>query len=72
MTMTLRQKIKIELIKRNIPAAEIGRRMGVSRQAIYQTVDGIIKSRRLRRAIAEAIGAKIEDLWPTNGNYQSK
>ena len=68
MTMTLRQKVKIELIKRNIPAAGIARGMGVSRQAIYQTVDGIIKSRRLRKAIAEAIGVEVEDLWPSNGN----
>lgn len=68
MTMTRRQKVKIELIKKGIPAAGIARQMGVSRQAIYQTVDGIIKSRRLRKAIAEAIGVKIEDLWPSNGN----
>lgn len=68
MTMTRRQKVKIELIKKGIPAAEIARQMSVSRQAIYQTVDGIIKSRRLRKAIADAIGLRVEDLWPSNGN----
>lgn len=70
--MTLRQKIKIELIKKGIPAAEIGRRMGVSRQAIYQTVDGEIKSNRLRKAIAEAIGVTVEELWPANDNGQKE
>lgn len=70
MTMTMRQKIKIELIKKGIPAAEVARRMGVSRQAIYQTIDGIIKSRRLRKAIAEAIGVEVTELWPANDKGQ--
>ena len=66
--LTLRQKIKIEFIKRNISGAEIGRRMGVSREAIHQVIGGKTRSKRIRKAIAEAIGVKVEDLWPTNGN----
>ena len=68
MSITLKQKIKIELIKKNIPAAEIARRLGVSRQAVWLTIHGKTKKIRNRKAIAEAIGVKVEDLWPSNGN----
>lgn len=70
MSITTKQKIKIELIKYGINGAQIGRKVGVSRDAISKTIKGEIKSRRLRKAIADAIGVKVEDLWPTNGNYQ--
>lgn len=68
MSITLKQKIKIELIKKNIPAAEIGRRLGISRQAIWLTIQGKTKKIRNRKAIADAIGMAVEELWPTNGN----
>ena len=68
MKTNLRQKIKIELIKKGIPAAEIGRKLGLTRQAIYQTISGKTKKIRNRKAIAEAIGVEVEDLWPSNGN----
>ena len=68
MIMTLKQKIKIELIKRGIPAAEIARQMGVTRVAIYLTIKGEIKAYRLRKAIADAIGVEVSELWPSNGN----
>ncbi|GAB62695.1 MAG: HTH domain-containing protein [Candidatus Jettenia sp.] len=64
--ITTKQKIRIEFIKRNISGAEIGRRMGVSRVAVYQVITGKTKSKRLRKAIADAIGMRVEDLWPEN------
>ena len=64
----LEQKIKIELIKKGIPAAEIGRRLGITRNAIWLTIHGKTKKLRNRKAIAEAIGVTVEDLWPKNGN----
>lgn len=67
MSITTKQKIKIELIKYGINGAQIGRKVGVSRDAISKTIKGEIRSRRLRKAIAEAIGVEVEDLWP-NGN----
>ena len=67
MSITTKQKIKIELIKYGINGAQIGRKVGVSRDAIAKTIKGEIRSRRLRKAIAEAIGVEVEDLWP-NGN----
>lgn len=68
MSITTQQKIKIELIKKNLSGAEIGRRAGVCRDSISKTIKGEIKSHRLRKAIAEAIGVTVEELWPTNGN----
>ncbi len=65
---TTKQKIEIEFVKKNISGAEIGRRMGVSRVAIYQVISGKTKSKRLRKAIAEAIGMEVSDLWPENKN----
>ena len=55
------------LLEKDISAAEIARQAGVSRSAITYAMNGKIKSKKLRTAIARAIGAEIEDLWP-NGN----
>ncbi|GJQ47599.1 MAG: XRE family transcriptional regulator [Candidatus Jettenia sp.] len=64
--ITTKQKIKIEFIKKDVSGAEIGRRMGVSRVAVYQVISGKTKSKRLRKAIADAIGMEVSDLWPNN------
>ena len=66
--ITTRQQIKIELIKKNTSGFEIARKMGVTRAAIYLTIYGKRKSPRLRKAIADAIGVEVSDLWPTNGH----
>lgn len=68
MSLTLEQKIRIELIKKNIPAAEIARRLGITRNAIWLTIHGKTKKLRNRKAIADAIGMAVEELWPPNGN----
>lgn len=64
MQITLDKKIRIEMIKRDVSGAEIARKVGVTRVAIYRTIDGFIKSYRLRKAIADAIGEPVEALWP--------
>ncbi len=57
-------KIKIELLKNGITGAEIARRAGVTRVAIYHVIEDRSKSRRLRKAIAKALGLPVEELWP--------
>lgn len=52
----LNKRIRIEMLKRDITGAEIARRLGVDRTAIYKTIDGTCRSMRLRRAICEATG----------------
>lgn len=64
----IRKKVKIAFIEKGVSGAGIARKLGVDRSAIYKTISGEIKARRLRKAIAEAIGAEVEDLWPKNGN----
>lgn len=62
--METRKLIKIEMIKKDVTGAEIGRRAGVDRTAIYRCRDGLIKSYRLRKAIADALRMRVEELWP--------
>ncbi len=52
------------LLEKDISAAEIARRAGVSRAAITHTMKGATKSKRLRKAIADAINMEVSDLWP--------
>jgi lambda repressor-like predicted transcriptional regulator len=59
-------KIKIRLLEKGITGAEIARRVGVTRVAIYLTISGEVKSQRLRKAIADALGVPVSELWPNN------
>jgi lambda repressor-like predicted transcriptional regulator len=59
------QKIKIELIKRNITCADIARKIGVHRSAITHTVNGRLSSYRLQQAIADSIKIPVHELWPS-------
>ncbi len=55
--------IKIELLRRGLTAAELGRRANVDRSAITHTISNRKRSRRLRRLVAEAIGLSYEAVW---------
>jgi len=58
------RQIRALIVLKGTNCAEIGRRVGVSRQAIHATIDGIIKSYRLRKAIADALDLEVKDIWP--------
>lgn len=45
-------------------ANRLARKIGVSRQAMYQTINGDIAPLRIRNAIAKEIGKPISDIWP--------
>jgi lambda repressor-like predicted transcriptional regulator len=62
------KKIKHLMIEKEISGAEIARRACVVRQAIYHVIAGNRKSPHLRRAIAEALGVNIHNLWPDEKN----
>ena len=51
-----------QLARRRLTQAEIARRVGVSRQAVNLALTA--PSARIERAIAEAIGVTVEDLFP--------
>lgn len=49
--LSIVKKIKIELIKRNINQADIGRRLGVSKNLVNMTIHGATKNGRVRKEI---------------------
>lgn len=57
------KRIRILMLLKGISGAEIARRAGVDRTAIYKVIDGISRSPRLRKAIADALGIPVEELW---------
>lgn len=62
--LKLKAKIKIAMIRKGISGAEIARQQGVDRSAVSHVLAGRSKSKRLRQAIAEALGLRVEALWP--------
>ena len=62
----LATRIKIAMLKKGISGAEIARRTGVTRVAVYHVIEGRSQSRKLRQAIADALGVRVADLWPSH------
>lgn len=58
------------LLEKDISAAEVARRAGVSRSAVTHTMKGVVKSKKIRKVISEIVEIPIEELWPANGNGQ--
>lgn len=57
------------LILHNINQAELARKLGVSKALVSVVVSGRRKGvkkqgKRVKQAVADALGMKIEDLWP--------
>jgi len=63
--MTLKE-IKKRFIDLDLTQTQIARREKVSLSAVSQVVRGVMVSRRLRRAVAEALGVPVEEIWPPN------
>jgi len=63
--MKLETKIKIRMLEKGISGADIARRQGVHRTAIYHVIAGRSKSRNLRAAIEHALGEKF---WQANNS----
>jgi lambda repressor-like predicted transcriptional regulator len=57
-------EIKIELLKAGISIRQLARHVGVSHTAMSYTIHGINKSQRLRKAVAQAIGKNVDEVWP--------
>jgi lambda repressor-like predicted transcriptional regulator len=60
------KEIRKRLIDLDLTVTGIARREGVTHQAIGQTIRGKTVSRRLRRAIARALGVPVGEIWPKN------
>ena len=59
-------EIKIDLIRANILQSQIARKLGVSKVIITNVIKGRRTSRRVKKAIAKAIGRRVEELWPAD------
>lgn len=60
------KEIKILLIRHDVKQADIARKLGISKTAVHNVIKGISESRRIKKTIAQALGMKVEDLWPSD------
>jgi DNA-binding XRE family transcriptional regulator len=64
-------KLRIAMWQKGITGAEVGRRIGVHRVTVHQTIRGKAKGLRVRIALAEAVGLPITDIWPDETRHLS-
>ena len=58
------KKIKKLMIDKDLSGSEIARRIGVDPSMVSLTIGGQRSTYRIRKAIAEALGVDVTDLWP--------
>ena len=66
--LTMKKRVRALLLMKDITCAGLAREVGVSRTWVSLVVNGHKRSVRLRKVIADAIGAEVGDLWPSDGN----
>lgn len=64
----MNRKIKSLMALKDITVTEIASKADVSRTWVSLVIHKNKPSKRIRKAIADAVGKKYEELWPTNGN----
>jgi lambda repressor-like predicted transcriptional regulator len=64
------EDIKGALRKAGTSAAKVALDLKVSKTTMSEVIHGKTTSRRIARAIAKALGATLDDLWP--GRYAPK
>jgi transcriptional regulator with XRE-family HTH domain len=65
------KKIRAMMILRDVKQVDICRQLRVNSSTVSLIVSGKKKSARIRAAIAEALGFKVEELWPSNGHKRA-
>jgi lambda repressor-like predicted transcriptional regulator len=63
------REIKAEMMRRGVTTIQIARALGVTRTWVSLVLNERAESPRVRKAIAEALGVKVKDLWP-NDNHK--
>ena len=63
----MNRKIKSLMALKGITVTEIAHKAGVSRTWVSLVIHKNKPSKRIRKAIVDAVGKKYEELWP-NGN----
>ncbi len=52
------------MVERGITNVSIAKKLNVKRSTVAVVANGHQKSERIQKAIAEALGSTIEELWP--------
>jgi len=56
-------EIKKLMTSAGVSQGEIAGRLGVTKGLVYQVINGIRSTKRVRQAIADAVGKSVEELW---------
>lgn len=59
-------EIRGMLIIKGTSANKLASKIGVTRQAMYQTISGTTVSEKIRTAIAEQLDMPVKNIWPDN------
>ena len=59
------------MLQKGIRQVDIANKLGVSRAAVCNVIKGYGASRRIKKAIADALGLTIEELWSGNDGHES-
>lgn len=62
----MNRKVKALMVLNGIKGVDIAKKLKVSPVTVYIVISGKGKSRRIQKAIAEALGMSFEELWPEN------
>ena len=57
-------EIKAALLLRGISQTEIAEASGVERSRVSEVINGRRTTRRIREAVAKALGRDVEAIWP--------
>ncbi len=62
---TTEVEIKKALLDARLKQIDVARKLQVSRQFVNAVIKGQRPTRRVREAIAKAVGKQVDELWPS-------
>jgi len=65
-------KVKSMMVLKGVKQVDICRKLNVAPATVSLIVSGKKVSARIRKAIARALGVKVEELWLANNNNRRK
>ena len=64
-------QIRAAMLAKNISVTSIAKKLGIAVPNISQVIHGDKKTPRIRKAIADAVGIPISELWPESESVKS-
>ena len=59
------KQIRLEMLRKDVSASGLSRQLEVTQSTLYKVIEGLSVSDRIRRAIAEAVGRDVREIWPS-------